>query len=188
MKCLVLLLTLVVLTPLSAEMLGGVIKITPAAGWNRDNQGDAGPQENRFPTLRFVPKDGRNAAIIMTLLPSDAPGFTVTNHASLERFNLLSAQPYIANHDEPPAPNVVEIANGIGVSVTNEDPLLIGKPVPPNEYRIATSVSVLLDRKYLIYCTIFYDEKDSVDLHEALEILLSARIKSAASNSSSNAI
>ena len=183
MKCLVLLLTLVVLTPLSAEMLGGVIKITPAAGWNRDNQGDAGPQENRFPTLRFVPKDGRNAAIIMTLLPSDAPGFTVTNHASLERFNLLSAQPYIANHDEPPA---LEL-DAVGLGAT-EDPLLIGKPVPPNEYRIATSVSVLLDRKYLIHCTIFYDEKDSVDLHEALEILLSARIKSAASSSSSNAI
>jgi hypothetical protein len=186
MKNLVLLLTLAALTPLRAETLGGIIKITPVAGWSRENPSEPGQQEPRFPILRFVPKDGRNAAIIMILLPSDAPGFTVTNHASLERFNLLSARPYIANPDDPPAPSVVEITNGIGVSITNEDPALIGKPVPPNEYRIATSVSVLLDRKYLIHCTIFYDEKDSAELHEALDILLSATLKGTTSASSNN--
>ena len=186
MKSLVLLLSLAALMPLRAETLGGVIKITPVAGWSRENPGEPGQQEPRFPTLRFVPKDGRNAAIILTLLPNDAPGFTVTNHASLERFNLLSARPYIANPDEPPAPSVVEITNGIGVSITNEDPALIGKPVPPNEYRIATSVSVLLARKYLIHCTIFHDEKDSTELHEALDILLSATLKSPAGVPSNN--
>lgn len=174
MKSLVFLLALAAFTPLRAEMLGGAIKITPVKGWVRESPGENGQAEPRFPTLRFVPKDGRNAAIIMTLFPVDAPGFTVNNHASLKRFNLMTAQPYVANADDPPTPSVVEIANGIGVSITNEDPALIGKPVPPNEYRIATSVSVLLDRKYLIHCTIFYDEKDSVDLHEALDILLSA--------------
>jgi len=186
MKCLVLLLTLAALLPIRAETLGGAIKITPVAGWSREKEEDTAQQEPRFPTLRFTPKDGRNAAIIITLLPSDAPGFTVTNHASLERFNLLSARPYIANPDEPPAPSVVDIANGIGVSITNEDPALIGKPVPPNEYRIATSVSLLLDRKYLIHCTIFYDEKDSADLHEAMDILLSATLKGTGSVPSNN--
>jgi hypothetical protein len=186
MKSLVCMLALAALTPLRAETLGGIIKITPVAGWSRDGQGEPGQAEPRIPTLRFVPKDGRNAAIIMILLPSDAPGFTVNNHASLERFNLLNAQPYLANPNFPPAPEVVEVANGIGVSITNEDPALIGKPVPPNEYRIATSVSVLLDRKYLIHCTIFYDEKDSAELREALEILLSATLKSASSASSTN--
>ena len=186
MKSLVLLLTLAALVSLRAETLGGVIKITPVAGWSRENPGEPGQQETRYPTLRFVPKDGRNAAIIIILLPSDAPGFTVTNHASLERFNLLSARPYIANPDDPPAPSVVEIPHGIGVSITNEDPALIGKPVPPNEYRIATSVSVLLDRKYLIHCTIFYDEKDSTELREALDILLSATLKSTTGAPSTN--
>ncbi len=186
MKSLVILLALAAFTPLRAETLGGVIKITPVAGWSRESLGENGQAEPRFPTLRFVPKDGRNAAVIMTLLPIDAPGFTVTNHASLERFNLISAGPYIANRDEPPSPSVVEIANGIGVSITNEDPDLIGKPVPPNEYRIATSVSLLLDRKHLIHCTIFYDVKDSVDLHEALDIILSATVKSASNTPSTN--
>jgi hypothetical protein len=188
MKCFVLLLTLAVSLPLHAETLGGVVKITPVAGWTRENPGEPGQQASRYPTLRFAPKNGRNAAIILTLLPNDAPGFTVTNHASLERFNLISARPYIANPDDPPAPSVVEINNGIGVSLTNEDPALIGKPVPPNEYRIATSVSVLLDRKYLIHCTIFYDEKDSAELHEGLDILLSATLKGGTSLSSNNNI
>lgn len=186
MKSLVFLFALAAFTPLHAEMLGGVIKITPVAGWGRESPDEPGQAEPRFPTLRFAPKDGRNASIILTLLPIDTPGFTVTNHASLERFNLISARPYIANPDDPPAPSVVEIANGIGVSITNEDPALIGKPVPPNEYRIATSVSLLLDRKYLIHCTIFYDEKDSSELHEALDILLSATLKAASSTPSTN--
>ena len=181
MKSLVFLFALAAFTPLRAEMLGDFIKITPVKGWISESPGENGQNETRFPTLRFVPKDGRNAAIIMSLLPINAPGFTVSNHASLERFNLMSARPYIANPDEPPVPTVVEIANGIGVSITNEDPALIGKPVPPNEYRIATSVSILLDRKYLIHCTIFYDEMDSTELHEALAILLSVTLKTASS-------
>jgi hypothetical protein len=176
MKGLIFLLGVAAFTPLRAEMLGDLIKITAVAGWTRESPGESA-QASLFPTLRFVPKDGRNAAIIITLLPSDVPGFTVTNHASLERFNLMSARPYIANPDDPPPPTVVEIANGIGVSITNEDPALIGKPVPPNEYRIATSVSALLDRQYLIHCTIFHDEKDSTELHEALAIVRSATVK-----------
>ena len=188
MKSLVCLLTLAALTPLRADTLGNVIKISPDSGWRQAESRPTGQEETPFPTLKYVPKDGRNAAIILTLLPSDAPGFTVTNHASLERFNLISARPYIANPDDPPVPAVLEIANGIGVSLTNEDPALVGKPVPPNEYRIATTVSVLLGRKYLIHCTIFYDEKDSSDLHEALEILRSAVVKGASSSASSTSI
>jgi len=189
MKRLALLFALVALTPLRADLLGSLIKITPATGWTRDGPTEAAQEEPAFPTLRYVPKDGRNASIVLTLLPITVAGFTITNHASLERFNLLSARPYLANpDDEPPIPTVLDIANGIGVSITNEDPALIGKPVPPGEYRMATSASVLLGRKYLIQCTIFHDEKDSAELRQALDILLSATVKATTPSLPSSAI
>jgi len=178
MKKLTLLFLLAAMVPLRADMLGGAIKITPATGWIRANATESGQEESPFPTLRYEPKDGRNASIVLTLLPIKIDGLPDTDLESLKRFNLMSAAPYLATPDDTPPVTELEIANGIGVSITNEDPALIGKPVPPNEYRIATSASVLLARKYVIHCTIFYDEKGSADFHEALQILLSATVKS----------
>ncbi len=177
MKRYVLLFLLAALVPLHADTLGGAIKISPVSGWMREESLAPGQEEPLFPTLRYVPKDGRNAAIILTLLPNDMPGLTISNAVALARFNLLLAQPYLANPEDTPPFTELEIPNGIAVCITNEDPALIGKPVPPGEYRIATSACVLLDRKYVIHCTIFYDEMDSAELRQALKILLSATVK-----------
>lgn len=189
MKRLVLLFLLASLSPLlRADTLGGVIRITPVPGWTQDEPLPPGQQEPPFPILRYVPKAGRNAALILTLLPNDVPGFTITNLASLKRFNLLSAQPYLANMDDTPPVTELEIPNGIAVCITNEDPALIGKPAPPGEYKIATTASVLLDRQFVIHCTIFYDEKGSEDLHQALQILRSATVKAATTKVPSSVI
>ncbi|HWA29390.1 MAG TPA: hypothetical protein VG734_27315 [Lacunisphaera sp.] len=188
MKILLLLFTFVAVTCARADQLGTDIKIIPTRGWIAEEAPRSEQSALAYPTLRYAPKDGRNASIILTLLPNNAAGFKVTNHASLERFNLLSARPYLSDQEEEPAPVVLDVANGIGVCITNVDPALIGKPVPPGEYRIATSASVLLVGKYLIHCTIFYDEKDSTDYREALEILLSARVQASPADARSTNI
>jgi len=176
MKFLFVLVALAVLPAAHADQLGANIKISPVRGWILEDTRAAGQSAPPLPTLRYTPKDGRNASIIVTLFPSDAAGFKVANHASLERFNLMNAAPYLDPRAEEPAPVVLDVANGIGVCITCVDPALVGKPVPPGEYRIATSASLLLAGKYLVHCTIFYDEKDSADYREALEILLSAKV------------
>lgn len=179
---------LATLVPLQADTLGGAIRITPVAGWIQQEAPTPAPEAPSFPTLHYAPKDGRNASIVLTLLPTNVPGLTITNVVSLARLNLLLAQPYLANPEDTPPFTELEIPDGIAVCITNEDPALIGKPVPPGEYRIATSASVLLDRKYLIHCTIFYDEKDSPELRQALQILLSAKVKAAVSSVPSSII
>jgi len=188
MKRFALLSLLAALVPLHADTLGGTIRITPAAGWIREDSLVPGQEEPPFPTLRYVPKDGRNAAIVLMLLPNNMPGFTITSVVTLARFNLLLAQPYLPSADDTPPFTELEIPGGLAVCITNEDPALIGKPVPPGEYRIATSASVLLDRKYLIHCTIFYDEKDSPELRQALKILLSATARTSVPSGPSSVI
>lgn len=188
MKRFALLVLLASLVPLHADNLGGAIRISPVTGWTREEALPPGQEEPPFPTLRYVPKDGRNAALILTLLPNDVPGFTITNLSSLKRFNLLLAQPYLANTDDSPPVTELDIPNGIAVCITNEDPALIGKPAPPGEYKIATTACVLLDRKYVIHGTIFYDERGSDDLHQALQILLSAKVRAATTSVPSSII
>lgn len=174
-----LLLSFVVLAPLRAEMLGKAIEVAAVPGWKSVEPLDPGQEQPPFPILKYVPVDGRNAAIMLTLLPANVPGHEVTDLASLKRFNLLASSPYLPSPDAKPASNDLRVPGGIGVYITNEDPALVGKPVPPNEYRIATTASVLLEGQYLVHATLFYDELDSAAFKEGLKILLSAGTHSA---------
>lgn len=166
---------------LAADMLGSAVEVNPVAGWKSVSPLLPGQEQPPYPVLKFAPSDGRNAAILLSLLPADVPGYEVNNLDALTRFNLMAARPYLPSPEAKPPATELKVYGGIGAYITNEDPALVGKPVPPNEYRIATTASVLLEGKYLIHCTIFYDEADSADFKEALKILLSAGVHRAGS-------
>lgn len=168
------LLATVVTARLPAEMLGGDLEVTPATGWHRVDPFADGQPRAPYPVLKFVPKDGRNAAVLMSLVPADAPGFIVTDLDSLKIFNRLAARPYLPAPDARPPVTELKVNDGLGVAMTNEDPALIGKPPPPGEYKIATTVTLLLHGNLLVHATIFHDEKDSVDFGEAMKTILSA--------------
>ncbi len=172
-----LLLSSVAFVSARAELLGNAVDVIAAPGWKSVSAIEPGQQQPLpFPVLKFVPTDGRNAAVLLILLPANAPGYEVTDLATLTRFTLLAARPYLPGPDAKPPLTELKISGGIGGYIVNEDPELVGKPVPPDEYRIAATAVVLLEGKYLIHCTIFYDEKDSKDFKEALRILLSAAV------------
>lgn len=173
---LALLFALVISLPSRADMLGQAVEVTPHPEWKSVEPGNPGEAPAPFPTRRYIPRNGRNATVLLTVLPNDITGFAITDLPSLKRFNLLSAQPYLPNPEAVPPVLELEIPNGIAVTITCEDPALVGKPVPPGEYRIATTASVLLGRKWVIHCTVYYDEKDSPELKEALDILRSATL------------
>ena len=161
-------------TSARAELLGKEVEITAPANWESVAPLPPGQPALPYPVLKYVPKDGRNAAVLLKLLPADVPGYEVTDLVSLWGFHLVESQPYLSGPDARPALNQLKVPGGLGVYLTTEDPALIGKPVPPGEFRIATTVSLLLGGKTLLHCTIFHDEKDSIDLKEALKIVLSA--------------
>lgn len=169
-----LLLSCLALAPLRADLLGKVVEITGIPGWKSVEPLEPGQPTPPFPVLKYVPVDGHNAAVLLSLLPANVPGHEVTDVASLKRFNLLASTPYLPGPDAKPVINDLKVPGGIGAYITNEDPALVGKPVPPNEYRIATTATVLLDGQYLIHATLFYDELDSADFKDGLKILLSA--------------
>jgi len=170
----VLLLSCLVLAPLRAEFLGKNIDVTTIPSWKSVEPLEPGQPVPPFPVLKYVPVDGRNAAILLSLLPANVPGHEVTDLASLKRFNLLASSPYLPSPDAKPTVKELNVSGGIGVLITSEDPSLVGKPVPPNEYRIATTATVLLDGQYLVHAMLFYDEIDSADFTEGMKILLSA--------------
>lgn len=170
----VFLLSCCMLARVHAEMLGPDVKVFAAPGWESVDPLEPAQAAPPYPVLKYVPKDGRNAAVLLSLLPADVPGYEVTDLASLKSFNLMASRPYLPETDARPAQIELNVTNGLGVLLTSEDPALVGKPVPPGEYRIATTVSVLLGGKSLLHCTIFHDEKDSADLKEALKIIRSA--------------
>jgi hypothetical protein len=171
-----LLLSSFVLASGRAELLGNAVEVTAAPGWKSVSAVEPGQTPPPFPVIKFVPADGRNAAVLLSLLPANAPGYEVNDLASLTRFNLVAARPFLPGPDAKPPLTPLKVSGGIGGYIVNEDPALVGKPVPPDEYRIAATATVLLEGKYLINCTIFYDEKDSPDFKEALHILLSAGV------------
>lgn len=169
----VLLLASLVLAPLRAEMLGKVLEVPAVPGWKSVEPLDPGQPHLPFPVLKYVPVDGRNAAVMLSLLPANVPGHEVTDLASLKRFNRSASASYLPDPEDNPVPTDLKVPGGIGVYLSCVDQALVGKPVPPNEYRIATTATVLLDGQYLVHATIFHDELDSADLKEALKILLS---------------
>ena len=170
------------LTRVHAEMLGHDVEVTAVPGWESVNPLPPGQPAPPYPVLRFTPKDGRNASILLSLLPANVPGYEVTDLASLKGFNLVASRPFLPSPDARPPVTELKVANGLGVFLTNEDPALIGKAPPPGEYKIATTATLLLGGKTLVHCTIFYDEKNSTDFKEALKILLSAAVRAPASN------
>jgi hypothetical protein len=171
--CLAALLTLVIVR---ADRLGPEVEVTCHRDWQAVSGLQPGETEQLLHTLKYVPLDGRNAAILLTIMPNDIPGTIVKDLAGLRRFNRLAAQPYLATPEDPPPATEISLPNGLAVALTSEDPALIGKPTPPGEYKIATTVSVLLARRILIHCTLFYDERDSKDFRQALEILQSLAV------------
>src|SRR4051812_7444257 len=97
-----------------AELLGDAVEVTAVAGWKNVSAAEPGQPLPRFPVLKYVPADGRNAAILLTLAPANAPGFEVNDLASLARFNLMAARPFLPDPDAKPPLTELRIAGGIG--------------------------------------------------------------------------
>ena len=179
MKRLCLLLSLFALVPARADRLANIVEFTPAPGWVQADPREPGQPEPKAPTIKFVPQDGRHGQILLTLFMSDIAGNPVTDLASLKRFNLVSATPFLPTPNAKPPTTELKIADGLGIYMMNEDPSLVGKPLPPGEFRFATTASLYLAGRFLVHCTIFHDLKDSAEFKQALQILQSATVRPA---------
>lgn len=153
-----------------ADRLAEVIEVTPAKGWIRAKPKSGGD----IPTLRFVPADGRNAEVLISLIPADESPVEDAKslaalHEEMTTATYGSAPPKIAAIH-------YETKDGIGVYSTFEDPDLVGKPPKKDDYKYATSVLAWLGRHYLIVGTVFADDPKAPEHDEGIAIVKSAAI------------
>lgn len=178
-RCYFFCLALLAVVQVHAARLANIVEFTPPAGWIQADPKITDPRINPELTIKFVPQDGRHAEVLLTLFMADDPNFPVKDPASLQRFNLISAAPYLPTPSAKPPVHELKVADGLGIYITNEDPNLVGKPTPPGEFRIATTVSLYLADKFLVHGTILYDQLDSAEFSQARQLIQTAKVRAA---------
>lgn len=149
----------------SADSLGGKVEVTAVPGWTLS----AKPEPAPLPTLRYLPTDGRNATILLTLIPAGRVG--VSDADSLRQFHRKACAPFLPSPDAPVPQKELKLATGSGVYASFEDPALIGKPSRPGHYKFATSASLWLGQDILVLATILCDDTGSAAFSEAMNIV-----------------
>lgn len=173
MKSSVVLLAFVFAIPFArAERLGNTIEVAPVSGW-ASAPVDATPVPVPIPTIKFAPKDDRNAAVLISLFPADA--VQVADADSLAQFFHALCGAF-GDAAKTAKINTLQLPDGTGIYASFEDPDLIGKPVQKGNYKWATAVCTLLGKRYVLQATIFSDGVPSADFKEGLEIIRGAKV------------
>ena len=165
-----------------AVVLGSAVDFTLPAGWEQVEPDQLSP----FPTLKFVPKDGRNASVLVTLIPPEL--MVVDDVASLAKFFGFLCQIYLPSPDAKITAKELKLQHGSGLYYSFEDPALIGKPVKPKDYKFATPVALWLPPGRTIQATLFTDSASSRDFTEGMQLLRSAVPATDSSDSASEKI
>lgn len=160
------------------------IEVALPPGWSEVS---LTPQESRnagpFLTLKFQYRAAHTGEIMITLI-GDTHG-KMSDRAGLEQMHRMQAQQWQTSPDEKIDVKTLPIRAGIAIYSVHEDASLIGKPLPPDEWRVATPVAILLGSSTLIHSTIFTNETSGAVLDGALQLVGSVHLNSAASPAAS---
>ncbi len=170
MKLSILCLWLLLATRVLADPLGDKVDIKPVAGWASAPLG----RPVALPTLRYIPTDGRNASVLLTLFPASRLG--VSDASSLRQFHHMACTPFLPTPNAQVSQLDLKIPEGAGVYASFEDPSLVGKPPQRDNYKRTTSVCLFLGHDVVVQATIFYDEAGSPAYNEALSIVKSVAV------------
>ncbi|HEY9154056.1 MAG TPA: hypothetical protein VIM69_02925 [Opitutaceae bacterium] len=119
--------------------------------------------------MKYVPSDHRNASLVITILGEGDN--RVKDRESLNEFEKYLCQRYLSSSDEPCHPREFSFPKGIGASASFEDPALKGKPDHTGDFKFATVVALLLNKKFVVFATIFTDENSGRTFDEAFAML-----------------
>jgi len=166
-----------------ADALGDAVEVTPPADWMLTSPGQPSP----FPTLRYVPRDGRNATVLLTLIPGDLA--KVADSASLKKFHRILQQPYLVTPNDTVPLTEFKLPQGFGVYAVFEDPDLVGKPVRKGSYKIAAPVAIFLTGGHVIQATVLTDVRENaMDFQQAIKLAQSVAPRSPASEKTVSAV
>jgi hypothetical protein len=154
-----------------SETLGNVIEIKGVEGWKSVKAVPPPGVRSPFPTAKYVPADGRNASVFITVLPNKSgKAIGLSAIKKLVEQGAAMLQP-----DRPSNLTVTElpVKNGAAAYTSLVDPDLLGKPPVQGNYKIASPCFIALGDEVLVQATLFSDSVDSPDFQQALQILQS---------------
>ena len=127
-------------------------------------------------TVRYVPRDGRNEAILISVLPVLDDRFA--DPAALKALVEEATQQFVADSVEKKA-NLKELkfGGGNGYAVTFTDANLVGKPSVPEDYKAMTACFVYLGERVMVTATIFTDDPAGKAYAEAQHMLKSISLR-----------
>ena len=149
--------------------MSDTVQFSAAANWKKSPD-DRSP----FPTDKYVPADGRNAALMITLIPIDVAG--ITDEASLNALYLRVWSSTVSASAGAPDLKTLSVVNGSGLYATNEDPTLVGKPPKRDDFKFATPMLLWLRPDILVQATLLTDTANGSDFTEGMQIVQSARV------------
>jgi hypothetical protein len=173
MKAIFCLVALLAAAEIRADVLGDSVEISPLKSWIQTDPQRPGAPPSPYPTLRYVPRDGRNATVLLTVVPAEVA--KVGDGESLKNFFRLLARPYLSAPTAKLFAKELTLPQGIALYATFEDPDRVGKPIQPGSYKVTTPVGVLISNGAVLHVCIFTDSTEGRDLNEALQIVQSAQ-------------
>lgn len=158
--------------------LGDDVRFTVPSSWEQARTKDA----SGMPTISLKPADDRDARLLITRFPPSPKMSDLAELRELFRASTATMQP--PGTVFAPAP--VTLSEGKGYWATFEDPDLKGKPVQKENYKLATSVFILLKSGAVLGATLLTNADAVSEFKEGFAIIVSAKVASSDSRPQSD--
>ena len=123
-------------------------------------------------SARYVPKNGGNDALLITVLTVPEDNFKDPD--SLKAMVEIATQQFVAGSVEGKADiKEFKFAGASGFAATFTDANLVGKPSVKDDYKAMTSCFAYIGNQVLVTATIFTDEVGGGAYNEAVRVLKS---------------
>jgi hypothetical protein len=137
----------------------------PMAGWHISTASRPSP----FPTIEVRPDDGRNAAVMVSVLGKGK----IANKADLQKLHALGCARMLQQPDQKYEETELKLDHAIAFVSTFEDPDLVGKPPIKGNYKFTTVAEMLFDSGEVVHVTVFTDERAGRTFDQGMEIMKS---------------
>jgi len=141
--------------------------------WTRSSDAMAAPGVPMMgQSARYVPKNGGNDALLITVLTVPEDNFKDPD--SLKAMVEIATQQFVAGSVEGKADiKEFKFAGVSGFAATFTDANLVGKPSVKDDYKAMTSCFAYIGNQVLVTATIFTDEVGGGAYNEAVRVLKS---------------
>ena len=154
----------------------GVLTVAVPDGWTLRGEpaGKAGAEPVGF-ALAFRPAAGETAKglVSFAFVPSGAPDLARLRAETRRVCEPIAAQ----SVEKKTSLRDFSIEDGFGAYAVFTDAALVGKPVPPGEYRVLATGQVQPGANLLGVVSLFADDADGAELKAMIEIINSLRLR-----------